>query len=148
MKRKGPWSPQQVDRFLGEFRAPLRLACNGAAGTPVLASLWFVPLEGKLWCATQRTASVFSHLGRDPRCAFEASVETPPYVGVRGQGRATLHEDRGEPILRLLIDRYLKDSGSRLAGLLLARVEHEVAIAIEPETLVSWDFRERMGEDA
>jgi hypothetical protein len=46
----------------------------------------------------------------------------------------------------MLIDRYLEDSTSRLAGLLLARVEHETAIAIEPHTLVSWDYRERMGD--
>jgi nitroimidazol reductase NimA-like FMN-containing flavoprotein (pyridoxamine 5'-phosphate oxidase superfamily) len=148
MRRKGPWSTEQIERFLEESRAPIRLACNGASGHPVLASLWFVPLDGKLWCATQRTASVVSHLSRDPRCAFEVSVESPPYCGVRGQGLATLHDDRGEEILRVLIDRYLGDSTSRLARFLLARVEHETAIAIEPQTLVSWDYQERMGDTA
>jgi nitroimidazol reductase NimA-like FMN-containing flavoprotein (pyridoxamine 5'-phosphate oxidase superfamily) len=148
MRRKGPWSTEQIERFLEESRAPIRLACNGVSGHPVLASLWFVPLDGKLWCATQRTASVVSHLSRDPRCAFEVSVESPPYCGVRGQGLATLHDDRGEEILRVLIDRYLGDSTSRLARFLLARVEHETAIAIEPQTLVSWDYRERMGDVA
>ena len=148
MRRKGPWSTEQIGRFLREFRGPIRLACNGASGHPVLASLWFVPLDGKLWCATQRTARVVSHLIRDPRCAFEVSVESPPYRGVRGPGVATLHEDRGEEILRVLIDRYLEDSTSRLARFLLARVEQETAIAIEPQTLVSWDYRERMGDAA
>jgi hypothetical protein len=148
MRRKGPWSPEQIERFLEEIRAPVRLACNGASGHPVLASLWFIPLDGKLWCATQRTASVVTHLSRDPRCAFEVSVESPPYRGVRGPGLATLCEDRGEEILRLLIDRYLKDSTSRLAGFLLGRVEHETAIAIEPQKLVSWDYQERMGDAA
>jgi hypothetical protein len=137
MTRKGPWSPERIERFLEEIRAPIRLACNGASGHPVLASLWFIPLDGKLWCATQRRASVVSHLSRDPRCAFEVSVESPPYRGVRGQGLATLHEDRGEEILRVLIDRYLEDSTSR-----------ETGIAIEPQTLVSWDYRERMGDAA
>jgi hypothetical protein len=145
MRCKGPWPPEQIERFLREFRAPIRLACNGASGHPVLASLWFIPLDGKLWCATQRTASVVTHLSRDPRCAFEVSVESPPYRGVRGPGLATLHDDRGEEILRMLIDRYQKDSTSRLAAFLLARVEHETAIAIEPQMLVSWDYQERMG---
>jgi hypothetical protein len=148
MRRKGPWSPEKIERFLGEFRAPIRLACNGASGHPVLASLWFVPLDGKLWCATQRTASVGTHLSRDPRCAFEVSVEAPPYFGIRGRGLATLHDDRGEEVLRMLIDRYLEDSTSRLARFLLARVDHETAIAIEPQMLVSWDYRERMGDSA
>ena len=148
MRRKGPWSTEQIEHFLRESRAPIRLACNGASGHPVLASLWFVPLDGRLWCATQRTARVVSHLSRDPRCAFEVSVESPPYRGVRGQGGATLHEGRGEEILRMLIDRYLEDSTSQLARFLLARVEHEIAIAIEPRTLVSWDYQERMGDAA
>jgi hypothetical protein len=67
MRRKGPWSTNQIDRFLREIRVPIRIACNGASGHPVLASLWFVPVDGKLWCATQRTASVASLLARDPR---------------------------------------------------------------------------------
>ena len=59
-----------------------------------------------------------------------------------------MREDRGEEILRMLIDRYLEDSNSQLAALLLSRVEHEVAVAIEPQTLVSWDYQERMRDTA
>jgi hypothetical protein len=143
---KGPWSPVEIERFLRASRIPLRLACNGASGHPVLASLWFLPVGRTLWCATQRSSSVVSILARDPRCAFEVSVETPPYRGVRGSGRATLHDDRGDEMLRALIDRYLGDATSRLAGLLLARVEHETAISIEPQRWVSWDYRERMSD--
>lgn len=148
IRQKGPWSTDQIQVFLRDVRVPIRIACNGASGHPVLASLWFVPLDGRLWCATQRNASVASLLTRDPRCAFEVSVETPPYRGVRGKGLATLHDERGEEILRVLIDRYLGDSTSRLASLLLARVDQETAIAIEPNTLVSWDYQERMGAAA
>ena len=146
MRQKGPWSTDQIRCFLRDIRIPVRIACNGSSGHPVLASLWFVPMDGKLWCATQRAARVVSLLTRDPRCAFEVSVETPPYRGVRGPGVATLHDDRGEEILHTLIDRYLGDSNSKLASLLLARVEHETAVAIEPKALVSWDYQERMGE--
>jgi len=73
-------------------------------------------------------------------------VETPPYFGVRGTGAATLHGDRGEEVLRELIDRYLANTDSKIARFLLERAEHETAISIEPETLVSWDYRERMGD--
>jgi nitroimidazol reductase NimA-like FMN-containing flavoprotein (pyridoxamine 5'-phosphate oxidase superfamily) len=146
MRRKGPWSTERIERFLRDVRVPVRIACNGSSGHPVLASLWFIPIDGKLWCATQRGADVVSLLRRDPRCAFEVSVESPPYRGVRGPGLATLHDDRGEEILRALIERYLGSSRSQLASFLLARVEHETAIAIEPNALVSWDYQERMGE--
>ena len=148
MRQKGPWSTDQIQHFLRDVRIPLRLACNGASGVPVLASLWFVPEGGKLWCATQRGSSVVSLLSRDPRCAFEVSVETPPYRGVRGKGVATLHDDRGEEMLRVLIERYLGSTDSKLASFLLSRVEQETAIAIEPQTLVSWDYQERMGAAA
>jgi len=148
MRIKGPWRMDQIERFLGEARVPLRLACNGSSGHPVLVSLWFVERSGQLWCATQRTAHVVSHLARDPRCAFEVAEETAPYRGVRGQALATLHEDRGEPVLRALIDRYLEDPHGEFARWLLARAENETAIAIEPRTLLSWDYTERMGNAA
>jgi hypothetical protein len=146
MTRKGPWSPDQIQAFLQDVRVPIRIACNGTAGHPLLASLWFVPLDDRLWCATQRSASVATRLARDPRCAFEVSLEAPPYRGVRGQGVARLHDERGEQILSVLIERYLGDTSPKLAAFLLARARNETAIAVEPETLVSWDFSERMGD--
>lgn len=148
MSDKGPWSQAQVRRFLEATTIPVRIACNAASGHPLLVSLWFVPIGDRLWCATQRTATAARLLGHDPRCAFEVSVETPPYRGVRGPALAKLHDDRGEEILRTLIDRYLGDSSSRLARILLERVEDEVAIEIQPLTLVSWDYEKRMGDPA
>jgi nitroimidazol reductase NimA-like FMN-containing flavoprotein (pyridoxamine 5'-phosphate oxidase superfamily) len=144
MTQKGPWSGDRIRQFLQDIRVPIRLGCNGASGHPVLVSLWFVPLDGKLWCATPQSARVASLLGQDPRCAFEVSVEAPPYRGVRGAGLASLSPQRGEEILRILIERYLGDTRSKLASLLLARVADETAICIEPQTLVSWDYQARM----
>jgi hypothetical protein len=146
MTRKGPWSAEAIERFLQETRLPLRVACNGAHGHPLLASLWFLPLEGRLWCATPRSSRVARLLDRDGRCAFELSLESPPYRGVRGQGVATLHDERGGEILERLIDRYLGDRTTRLAKFLLGRVDGETALSIEPRSLVSWDYRDRMGE--
>ena len=148
MKQKGPWSSDQIHHFLRDVRIPVRIACHGASGFPLIASLWFDWQEARLWCATQRGASVASLLTADPRCAFEVSVEAPPYRGVRGTGIVTLHHDRGEEVLRRLIERYLGDEDSKLTRFLLSRVDRETAIAIEPHTLVSWDYRERMGETA
>lgn len=148
MKYKGPWSQSEIQVFLEQARVPVRLACNGTSGHPVLASLWFLPEDGRLWCATQRSASVATLVACDPNCAFEVSTEAPPYRGIRGPGLATLHDDRGEEILRKLIDRYLGDAKPKLARLLLARVATETAIAIEPQAFVSWDYTERMGDGA
>lgn len=144
MECKGPWSRSQVDAFLARTRVPLRLAVNGTSGHPVLASLWFAPFEGRIWCATQRSAKVVSLLARDPRCAFEVAPETIPYTGVRGRAVAALVDDRGEEILRALIERYLGDTASPFARWLLGRAGSEVAIALAPHRIVSWDFSERM----
>jgi len=144
MHCKGPWSRVEIDRFLGAARIPLRLAVNGASGHPILASLWYVHQGDTLWCATQRGASVAAALARDPRCAFEIAPEGLPYHGVRGQALASLHDERGEEILRLLIERYLGDATSGFARWLLGRARSETAIALAPRTLVSWDYRERM----
>jgi len=132
-----------VEQYLRDARLPLRLACNGGDGHPVLASLWFAPEGDELWCATQRASALARHLERDGRCAFEVSGETPPYRGVRGQATARLDPARGESVLNALIDRYGQQE-SHLRELLMSRIESEVAIAIRPRSLVSWDFSRRM----
>jgi hypothetical protein len=144
MQSKGPWSRGDVDQFLEKSRIPVRLAVNGASGHPVLASLWYTQQGGAIWCATQRGSSIASALARDPRCAFEIAPEALPYHGLRGQALASLHADRGEEILRLLIERYVGDASSGFARWLLSRAQSETAIALAPRTLVSWDYRERM----
>ena len=107
MTPTGPWSEAEIKKFLEDARVPVRLASNAPSGYPLLASLWFIPLEGSLWCATQRKAQIASQLADDPRCAFEISLESPPYRGVRGKATGIVHPSRGEEILRALLLRYL-----------------------------------------
>jgi nitroimidazol reductase NimA-like FMN-containing flavoprotein (pyridoxamine 5'-phosphate oxidase superfamily) len=144
MKLRGPWSGDEIERFLVETRVPLRLACNGASGHPLLASLWFVPLGGKIFCATPSRAHIVRRLEKDPRCAFEVAPETMPYRGVRGRARVALRPERGREILELLAQRYLGDTRSAFARWLLERPEPETALEIAPESFVSWDFGARM----
>ena len=144
MQLKGPWTRAEVDAFLASAHIPIRLAVNRASGHPLLASLWFLPDGDTLWCATQRDSHIVAALARDPRCAFEVAPEAAPYRGVRGRALASLHPERGEEILRLLIERYLGDPSSRFARWLLGRARSETALALAPRTLFDWDYRERM----
>jgi hypothetical protein len=146
VSRSGPWTSDEVDAFLAAAVVPIRLSCNGSSGFPVMASFWFVPLGGRLWCATQRSARVARLLSQDGRCAFEVSEERPPYRGVRGQAVATLDDSRGVSVLGSAMRRYGVDPESAFAAWLLGRAEAETAIAIEPRSIVSWDYRARMSE--
>ena len=109
-----------------------------------MLSLWYVWLDGALWCATGPRARILKLLRREPRCGFEVAGDAPPYRGVRGQGRAQLHPERGAETLAMLVDRYLGTRETPFAQWLLARAASEVAIRIEPQSIASWDFRARM----
>ena len=144
MRVSGPWSAQQIAAFLDASIIPLRLAAVQPDGSPLVLSLWFAAQDGLIACATSRDAFIASLLRRDARCAFEVASEIPPYKGVRGQGIASLHDDRGGETLERLLDRYGYAPTSKLGRTLLARADNETAIHIQPTSLTSWDFSARM----
>lgn len=140
----GPWSRAQTVAFLTTATVPMRLAANTASGFPVVTPLWFAWDGGALWAASQPDAKIVQHLRRDGRCAFDISIETPPYRGVRGRGRADIRDD-GFETLKSLLSRYLGGSSPRFQDWLLARSAGECAIRIAPDRLATWDFSARMG---
>lgn len=145
--RSGPWSVDDVERFLRQTAIPVRLASNGRE-FPLVQSQWFLYEDGVLWCCAQADSILAKRLSRDPHCAFEVSGDLPPYRGVRGTGRATQHVDEASRILPLLIERYLGDSPSPLADWLLSRLDVEVAIKISDLSVTSWDYSARMTASA
>ena len=144
MQLAGPWSAAQIDDFLAMAVIPLRLGVLASDGAPLVLSLWFLPLDGALWCATPRHAHVATLLQRNAKCAFEIAADQPPYKGVRGKGIASLHDDRGADVLQQLLQRYAIAPASKLSQLLTGRAELETAIRIRPDRITSWDFTERM----
>jgi nitroimidazol reductase NimA-like FMN-containing flavoprotein (pyridoxamine 5'-phosphate oxidase superfamily) len=146
MRLNGPWSAEKIGSFLDGAIIPMRLAVVAPDGMPLVASLWFVPEGEHLWCATNRRAHIVKLLALNPKCAFEIAGDTPPYRGVRGQGHASLHDDRGAAILQALLTRYHISPASKLGQFLAANAADETAIRIVPRSLMSWDFTERMTE--
>jgi len=138
------WGDDEIARFMEESIIPVRLSCIARSGYPLIVSLWFTYQEGRIYCATQRSARIVRHLEADRRCAFEVAGDQPPYRGVRGQGRAVVRADLGEKMLDRLIDRYLGDRRSALARSLIENRAEEIAIEIVPETLMTWDYTQRM----
>ena len=134
----------QIEQFLLSNAIPVRLSCNTDNGCPLLSSLWFFYEQGKLFCATHEKSALARYLEQDSRCAFEIAVNTPPYKGVRGQGRAHLERENAGQVLERLIDRYLGHRQSELALWLLGRIEEEYVIRVVPNWISSWDYTARM----
>ena len=133
-----------LSNYFQETKIPLRLACTTASGWPVVLSLWYLFEDGNFYCATPRNAKVIAHLQANPRCAFEVAADLPPYCGVRGRAIATVDEARGMEILERLLHRYLGGVDNSLGRMLLSRSAAEVAIRLEPQTMHTWNFSDRM----
>lgn len=133
-----------VQRYLKEIKIPIRLSCLDESGWPLVLSLWYLYDKGLLYCATPKRARVVAYLELEPRCAFEIASDQPPYCGVRGRALATVEQAGGLEILERLLYRYLGSVDNPLAKKLLARPQPEVAICLEPQTIHTWNFNQRM----
>jgi len=125
------------------------LACLSTSDYPTVVSLWYVYIDKKFYCATQNKAKIVRYLRCSPKCGFEIAGDLFPYRGIRGYGNASILKDRGEDILRMLVQKYLKGKEtSRLYKLLLSKkhLQNEVVIEIEPVSMYEWDYKERMSD--
>jgi nitroimidazol reductase NimA-like FMN-containing flavoprotein (pyridoxamine 5'-phosphate oxidase superfamily) len=136
---------------LTNSKIPIRLACMSISDCPIVVSLWYTYLNKKVYCATQNTAKVVKYLRKNPKCGFEIAGDSFPYRGVRGYGKASIVENKGEEILRMLIQKYLTGkettiSSLKLYKLLLSKehLQNEVAIEIIPAAIFKWDYKKRM----
>jgi nitroimidazol reductase NimA-like FMN-containing flavoprotein (pyridoxamine 5'-phosphate oxidase superfamily) len=136
---------------LTNSKIPIRLACISISDWPIVVSLWYTYLNGKVYCATQNTAKVVKYLRKNPKCGFEIAGDSFPYRGIRGYGKASIVENKGEEILRMLIQKYLTGkettiSSLKLYKLLLSKehLQNEVAIEIIPAAMFKWDYKKRM----
>jgi nitroimidazol reductase NimA-like FMN-containing flavoprotein (pyridoxamine 5'-phosphate oxidase superfamily) len=134
----------QMADYLRAAKFPLRLACNGDNGFPLVASHWFELRGGSLFLAIHESSKVAALLQKNPRCGFEIAADSIPYRGVRGQGTATLTRSGATEQLESLIARYLGHAESKLAQWLLSRAAAELVVRIDPVWLTGWDFSKRM----
>ncbi len=135
---------QNFDPIVSDTKIPIRLVFLNSEGVPNIISLWFEQIDGKIFCATQKTAKIVSYLEKNPECGFEIAADKPPYKGTRGSGVAKIVEDRGEEILNILMKKYLGDKVSTLQKILKKNSKNEVAIEITPKKLFHYDYSTRM----
>jgi nitroimidazol reductase NimA-like FMN-containing flavoprotein (pyridoxamine 5'-phosphate oxidase superfamily) len=139
---------QPYKKYLEETVIPLRLACQTESGWPFILSLWYMYQDGSLYLATRATAKVVAYLKNDPRCAFEIASDLPPYCGVRGQAEAEFLPQLGGDILEQLLQRYIGGTTNPLAQNLLKNRASEVAIALRPVSVYTWNFTDRMRDSS
>ena len=138
----------EIITFMDKTVIPLRLACVTESGWPVTLSLWYVYLDGAIYCATQQSARVVRYLENETRCGFEIASDLPPYCGMRGQARAVIEPEKGADVLEILLNRYLDGTDNQLARGLLSKKDKEVAIRIAPVNITTWNFKDRMQDVA
>ena len=129
---------------LSDSRIPIRIAFLKPDGTPNVISLWYEEIEGKIYCATQKSAKIVSYLKNNSKCGFEIASDKPPYKGTRGTGIAKIVDNRGEEILEILMDKYLEKKESNLSKILKNNAKTEVAIEITPQQVFHYDYSVRM----
>ena len=144
---KGVWDSKESFNYLCKMVIPIRLAMVPESGYPVVVSLWFIPFENAIWCASSRNAKIIPILENNNRCGFEVAPDKPPYLGLRGQADVSLDHNRGTEILVMLIDRYLKERNAKLASWLISRSADEVGIRLAPIRCHSWNFSSRMSAE-
>jgi nitroimidazol reductase NimA-like FMN-containing flavoprotein (pyridoxamine 5'-phosphate oxidase superfamily) len=138
---------KEMIQFLIDSDIPVRLSCVSSSNWPIVISLWYVYKNEKLFCATQNTSKIISYLKHSPKCGFEIAGDRFPYRGVRGYGIASILPDKGEDILRMLLEKYFKGKEtSALYKLLLSEkhLQNEVAIEIMPFRTFEWNYKRRM----
>ena len=144
IRKTSAWDSNEIETYLTNQKSPLRLAGIAATGVPTIASLWYLFSDGCFWCCSHRSSFITKSLLNNPVCGFEVSANEPPYKGVRGQGKAMLHQHGAEAMLTNLIENYLHTTESTLAQWLLGRSAEEYIIRIQPTWISAWDYSSRM----
>jgi nitroimidazol reductase NimA-like FMN-containing flavoprotein (pyridoxamine 5'-phosphate oxidase superfamily) len=134
----------EIDKFIPDSKIPIRIGFIKGNCTPAVVSLWYVCKDGKIYCATQKTAKIVSHLQKNPICGFEIAADKPPYKGIRGEGTVQILNETGAYVLDLLMEKYLKGKESTLSKLLRNNSKTEVAIEITPQKVFHYDYSKRM----
>ena len=132
------------DEIIIDKKIPIRLAYTKSNSAPGILSLWYIELEGRFYCATQKEAKIVHFLKKTPICGFEIAADKPPYKGIRGEGVARIIEEKGNEILQLLIEKYLGQKESKLSHFLKKNSASEVAIEITPKKIFNYDYTKRM----
>jgi PPOX class probable F420-dependent enzyme len=130
--------------LLAESRK-LQLATINRDGTPHLVTMFYVMIDEQIAFWTYRSAQKARNLARDPRatCLVEAGEEYFELRGVQVVGTARRIEDSARvlEIGRRLASVTTGMSAGALEEYTTKTARKRVGFLVEPERIISWDFR-------
>ena len=136
---------QYIERELApDTKIPIRIGFIKPNGAPSIISLWYIDINGKIYCATQKTAKILHYLENKPTCGFEIAGDQPPYKVSRVERTVKIIPSKGSEILKMLIKKYLGDKESTLSKFLTSHSKNEIAIEITPRKIFHYDYSKRM----
>jgi PPOX class probable F420-dependent enzyme len=142
--RRIAMTPDEVDDFLAAERT-CRVATTGADGRPHVVPLWFVWHDQALWLTSLTRSQRWTDLARDPRVAVV--IDTGELYGeLRGVEIAGTATPVGD-VPRGTEDHPELAAPERLFARKYAGVDEftpdgrHAWLRIEPDKMVSWDFR-------
>ena len=134
----------EKEQLSPDAKIPIRIAYIKPNGSPSIISLWYVDIDSKIYCATQKSAKIIPYLQNKPTCGFEIAADKPPYKGSRGEGIVKIIPTKGPQILNILIKKYLGEKESTLSKFLKSHSKNEIAIEITPQKIFRYDYSKRM----
>jgi PPOX class probable F420-dependent enzyme len=146
----------EVHEFLSEGARTVQVATLGKDGSPHLAPMWFVVMEGKVVFRSFTKSQKIVNLVRDPRISIlvEAGAAYAELQGVMIRGTATLVTDP-DYVLKVyggLAARYpmigetpVTLDEDALEAAFGRFAPKNTAVVVEPDTVASWDHRKLSG---
>ena len=132
----------RVRDFLTHGTRTGKLAYLAAAGSPLVAPVWFVVEGDSLVFNTGSQTAKGRALARDPRASLCVDLEEPPYAFVQVQGEAELSQDPAE-LLRTATAIAARYMGIDFAGEFGKRnaVPGELVVRLRPvKVLANFDI--------
>lgn len=143
ISKQSSWNASEIEKYLLASKDPMRFSVMNKDGFPLICSIWHWYEAGYLYAVSHKNSLLIKTLEENNKCAFDISVNAPPYLGVRGKGIAEIQKDAGI-YLPKLIDKFLGAKYQSLQHFLTGRLGDERLIKIEIQSISSWDFSDRM----
>ena len=135
---------EEIKKLIPDLKIPIRVGFIPSDDMPTVISLWYTYNDGKIYCASQKTAKIISYLKKNPVCGFEIAADTLPYKGMRGTGTVQILNETGAYVLDFLMEKYLGEKESKLSKFLRNNSKTEVAIEITPKKIFTYNYSKRM----